>query len=62
MKENRKKRNDSVHETVERKEIIDICLDCTLPTCKAGSCKRWFEERNKLKLTGVSTKIPDYEI
>lgn len=61
MKENRLKRNDSVHETFEKKEIIDICLGCTLPICKAGKCKRLFEERKKIKSAGVSTKIPEYE-
>lgn len=57
----RKKREDGIHETYEKKEVCDICVNCPTPSCNSGSCQRLLEEKQKLKLAGISTKVPEYE-
>ncbi len=47
MKKQRKK--SKPHDNADSKEICDICLDCPLPKCKIGECKRFRSEKNRIK-------------
>ena len=53
MRKKRVVKAHGAHETYDKKEIVDICESCPLAVCRPEGCKRFKEEKQKLKRKGA---------
>ena len=52
----KKKRKHRPHDTIDSKEICDICLDCDKPICRPDSCVRFKKEKARIIKNGKDVK------